>query len=113
MNPQWDTPPNGDFASYVERLTAQAAMRAAASAQPAQHGMLEQREERGEGEAPPSEPAFPQPEQEQAVARARALFGAPGQQLPTEHPLVHGLKLALKKLESSLQQQGIAQRKNK
>ena len=26
MNPQWNTPPNGDFASYVERLTAQAAL---------------------------------------------------------------------------------------
>ncbi|MDM0113390.1 hypothetical protein QTI66_14625 [Variovorax sp. J22R133] len=24
MNPQWNTPPNGDFASYVERLTARA-----------------------------------------------------------------------------------------
>jgi hypothetical protein len=24
MNPQWNTPPNGDFASYVERLSAQA-----------------------------------------------------------------------------------------
>lgn len=110
MNPQWDTPPNGDFASYVERLTAQAALRAAASAQPAQHGMLVQGEE---GVAPPSEPVLPQPEQEQAAARARALFGAPGQQLPTEHPLVHGLRLALKKLENSLQQHGIAQRKNK
>ena len=110
MNPQWDTPPNGDFASYVERLTAQAAMRAAASVQAVQHGMLEQREE---GEALQPGQVLPQPEQEQAAARARALFGAPGQQLPTEHPLVHGLKLALKKLENSLQQQGIAQRKNK
>ncbi|RZI93639.1 MAG: hypothetical protein EOP78_10720 [Variovorax sp.] len=26
MNPQWNTPPNGDFARYVERLSAQAAL---------------------------------------------------------------------------------------
>lgn len=26
MNPDWETPPNGDFASYVERLTAQMAL---------------------------------------------------------------------------------------
>ena len=26
MNPQWNTPPNGDFASYVERLSAQASL---------------------------------------------------------------------------------------
>ena len=26
MNPQWNTPPDGDFASYVERLSAQAAL---------------------------------------------------------------------------------------
>lgn len=26
MNPEWNTPPNGDFASYVERLTAQSAL---------------------------------------------------------------------------------------
>lgn len=26
LNPQWNTPPNGDFARYVERLSAQAAL---------------------------------------------------------------------------------------
>jgi hypothetical protein len=26
MNPQWNTPPNGDFARYVERLSAQSAL---------------------------------------------------------------------------------------
>lgn len=30
--PSWDTPPNGDFAAYVERLTAESAARTAAVA---------------------------------------------------------------------------------
>ncbi|SEK01224.1 MULTISPECIES: hypothetical protein [unclassified Variovorax] len=36
LNPQWNTPPNGDFARYVERLSAQAALpkRAAREGEP-------------------------------------------------------------------------------
>ena len=36
LNPQWNTPPNGDFARYVERLSAQAALprRAAKEGEP-------------------------------------------------------------------------------
>ncbi|RZL63754.1 MAG: hypothetical protein EOP81_11515 [Variovorax sp.] len=33
MNPQWNTPPNGDFARYVERLTAQTALPSRATPQ--------------------------------------------------------------------------------
>ncbi len=38
MNPQWNTPPNGDFASYVERLSAQAAL-PKRDAQNGEHGL--------------------------------------------------------------------------
>jgi hypothetical protein len=38
MNPQWNTPPNGDFARYVERLAAQAAQPKRA-AQPGEPGL--------------------------------------------------------------------------
>ena len=38
MNPQWNTPPNGDFARYVERLSAQAALPKRAH-QEGEHGL--------------------------------------------------------------------------
>jgi hypothetical protein len=38
MDPQWNTPPDGDFARYVERLTAQAAQ-SRAPAQQGEHGL--------------------------------------------------------------------------
>ena len=38
MNPQWNTPPDGDFASYVERLSAQAALPRSES-QEGEHGL--------------------------------------------------------------------------
>lgn len=38
MNPQWNTPPNGDFARYVERLSAQAAL-PRRPAPPGEHGL--------------------------------------------------------------------------
>lgn len=108
MNPQWDTPPNGDFASYVERLTEQAALRTLA--QRAQHGMQVQQQQDLDAPEPKSPGA--QTRDDEAVARARALFAAPGRQLPGEHPLARGLRLALKKLENSLLQ-GIAQQPKK
>jgi len=39
MNPQWNTPPNGDFARYVERLSAQAALPKRTAAAPGEHGL--------------------------------------------------------------------------
>lgn len=101
MNPQWDTPPNGDFASYVERLTEQAALRSLT--QHAQHGMQVQQPQGLD--APESGAQAPDDE---AAARARALFAAPGRQLPGGHPLARALGLALKKLENRMLQ-GIAQ----
>lgn len=38
MNPEWNTPPNGDFARYVERLSAQAAL-PGSSAYQGEHGL--------------------------------------------------------------------------
>jgi hypothetical protein len=38
MNPQWNTPPNGDFASYVERLAEQA-LKPARPPQEGEHGL--------------------------------------------------------------------------
>ena len=110
MNPQWDTPPNGDFASYVERLTEQAALRTLA--QRAQHGLETDQHQDLDTPPGPGDTAA-RSAGDEAAARARALFAAPGQQLPgDQHPLVHGLRLVFKKLESSLLQ-GIAQKPKK
>lgn len=73
-HPQWNTPPNGDFARYVERLSAQAALpkRAAKEGEPGldvgmspspgqQHSgpvtaAMQQRTEASNGEVPKSQP---------------------------------------------------------
>lgn len=101
MNPSWDTPPNGDFASYVERLTDQAAQRNLMAQRAGQNGLQS-------NDAPPGtqefEAAAPQSEADQAaVERARALFAPPGMQFPTEHPLTRGLRQLINKLETNLQ----------
>jgi hypothetical protein len=118
MNPEWDTPPGGDFASYVERLTQQSALRALAprprvdmQSQQAQ-GMDAQ--QAASSQSPQSSDSFDSPAMsDEAVARARALFAAPGRQLQSDHPLVRGLRLALKKLESSLLQDIARQQQKK
>jgi|SRR5690349_13069276 len=106
MNPSWETPPNGDFASYVERLTAQAAQRhlmaQRAARQGAQQGFDAPMPDSGtsalQGTGDPG-----------AAEQARALFSPPGLQLPSEHPLTRGLRQVLKKIEGNLQE--IAQQK--
>lgn len=94
----WDTPPNGDFAAYVERLTALSAQRS----------LMAQRAVR---QAAAQTFDAPQPDAVSmqrvgdpgAADQAQALFAPPGLQLPTEHPLTRGLRQVLRKIESNLQ----------
>ncbi|MBS0450846.1 MAG: hypothetical protein JSS14_05990 [Proteobacteria bacterium] len=102
MHPSWDTPPNGDFASYVERLTAQAAQRQLMAQRASQHAVQSfdapapaSLEAESTGLHTGADPA--------SAERARALFAPPGMQFPTEHPLTRGLRQLVKKLESNLQ----------
>ena len=98
----WDTPPKGDFAAYVERL----------SAQSAQRSLMAQRAARQGSQALPDD-HFGRPESESPVFggvndpgsadQARALSTPPGLQVPGEHPLARGLRQIMKKLEDNLQ----------
>ena len=104
MNPSWETPPNGDFASYVERLTAQAAQRHLMAQRATRYGAQQGFDAPLSG-APESETSVLQGAGDPGAAdQARALFAPPGLQLPSEHPLTRGLRQVLKKIEGNLQQ---------
>jgi hypothetical protein len=96
MKPEWSTPPNGDFAAYVEQLTAQAARRA-----------LHTHHELEEGAPVAHEAsvlAHPEPSR---VAHRYTTTSAPpvqpGQQVGSDHPLARGLLAALGALRERLE----------
>jgi len=99
----WDTPPNGDFAAYVERLAAQAAQRSLMAAQRAARQASQALPDDHFGRPESESSAFGAVNDPGAIDQARALSSPPGLQLPGEHPLARGLRQLMKRLETNLQ----------
>ncbi|HYP84023.1 hypothetical protein [Variovorax sp.] len=92
MNPNWNTPPGGDFVAYVERLTARTARQVFAPAPQRAAGFDGDADESPAAQALPAvrDDGEPQP------------MLSPGQ-LPPDKPFTRGLTAALGALRESLE----------